>query len=452
MNKIILLILVFILAACSSASPVPPTAVTPTDPPPTATELPPTATPTLEPTATPTVTPSPTPEPTATFTPTSTPTETPTPEPTAFAGGGGQLVFEVNWGSRQDIYAVGSQGTALTPLTAAEDGERYFPIQWAPDGSQILYRRFKNPSNALWVMNVDGSNARPLTEEFDFGNNWILANGQWSPDSQKIYVAIDGGRLAQPEEYRVYNVADGSFAPMDFFPTRWAPDGSKVLGYAKDGDNIDIYVMDADESNVQNLSQNPAADTLTRWNSGSPWSPDGNQILFLSDREGSQNVYVMNADGSDPVNVSQDIARIFEWMWSPDGEWVYFTSDRGGDRNIWRVRANGEEKTQVTSLKGHERYLQFSSDGQTLLFLTGSNNFPQAYLLNVTDDTTSLLMPDDPTASFGLSNWSPDGQWIYGFVQINNQNGIHLISIDGQISGNLAPDLNVGTGEILWRP
>jgi hypothetical protein len=61
-------------------------------------------------------------------------------------------------------------------------------------------------------------------------------------------------------------------------------------------------------------------------------------------------------------------------------------------------------------------------------------------------------MPDDPTASFGLSNWSPDGQWIYGFVQINNQNGIHLISIDGQISGNLAPDLNVGTGEILWRP
>ena len=55
----------------------------------------------------------------------------------------------------------------------------------------------------------------------------------------------------------------------------------------------EIYVMDADGRNQQNLTNNPAHD-------GSPsWSPDGKRIAFDSDRDGRFNweIYVIDADG-----------------------------------------------------------------------------------------------------------------------------------------------------------
>ena len=35
------------------------------------------------------------------------------------------------------------------------------------------------------------------------------------------------------------------------------------------------------------------------------WSPDGNKIVFESDRDGDVEIFVMNADGSDVVSLGQ---------------------------------------------------------------------------------------------------------------------------------------------------
>ena len=55
----------------------------------------------------------------------------------------------------------------------------------------------------------------------------------------------------------------------------------------------EIYVMDADGSNPQNLTNNPADDGFPSW------SPDGKQIVFpvyyRDDRQ--YEIYVMDTDG-----------------------------------------------------------------------------------------------------------------------------------------------------------
>ena len=86
------------------------------------------------------------------------------------------------------------------------------------------------------------------------------------------------------------NAADGQPA--------WCPDGSKIAFWSnRDGKN-EIYVMDADGSNVKRLTNNMSDDGNPRW------SPDGRKILFDSERDGNGEIYVMDADGSNQSRVT----------------------------------------------------------------------------------------------------------------------------------------------------
>ena len=52
---------------------------------------------------------------------------------------------------------------------------------------------------------------------------------------------------------------------------------------------MDIYVMDADGSKVERLTDDPADDRYPSW------SPDGTRITFSSDRDGNPEIYVMRS-------------------------------------------------------------------------------------------------------------------------------------------------------------
>jgi len=93
----------------------------------------------------------------------------------------------------------------------------------------------------------------------------------------------------------------------------WSPDGTKIAfvkGFS--GKNAEIYVMNADGSDPENLTHNPSGDD-------SPvWSPDGTKIGFVSIRDGDMEIYVMNADGSSQMNLRcSNLGYDFEPAWAP---------------------------------------------------------------------------------------------------------------------------------------
>jgi Tol biopolymer transport system component len=87
-----------------------------------------------------------------------------------------------------------------------------------------------------------------------------------------------------------------------------------------DGKNYEIYVMNADGSNLRNLSNQPGLD------SNLVWSPDGSKLAFLSDREGGLEVFTVNPDGSDLHKLTKDMSIQTSPAWSPDGSQLVFAS------------------------------------------------------------------------------------------------------------------------------
>src|SRR5262249_6042825 len=103
--------------------------------------------------------------------------------------------------------------------------------------------------------------------------------------------------------------------------------GGKIAFSSSPGGNLDIYVMNANDSWVRRLTRTPAAATAPTW------SPDGRRIAFASSRAGD-GVYVMNGDGSSHRRLVEDAAFP---VWSPDGRKIAFLSDRGGNYDTYVI-------------------------------------------------------------------------------------------------------------------
>ena len=111
---------------------------------------------------------------------------------------------------------------------------------------------------------------------------------------------------------RITQITSGNYDGVNGFD--WTPDG-KIIYTAQTGDNQNLWVIDQDGNNRQQL-------TAGAGNNRSPTvSPDGRHVVFVSDRTGTRYLWKMNLDGSQPVQLTNfQSDRIFWFDWSSDGK------------------------------------------------------------------------------------------------------------------------------------
>jgi dipeptidyl aminopeptidase/acylaminoacyl peptidase len=232
-----------------------------------------------------------------------------------------------------------------------------------------------------------------------------------------------------------------------------------------EGGYYDIYVMNADGSDVTKLTNNSALD------SGPSWSPDGENIAFSSYRDGNYDIYVMNADGSDQTRLTNSDADDSGPSWSPDGEKIAFNiaNETAGTRNIYVMNAaDGSELERLTSNPAIDGFPSWSPDGEKIAFSSNKEVEPdeaeifafEIYVMNAdgTGQTRMTEMYDSPARE---PSWSPDGEKIafdsnrddysnYDIYVMNAEDGSEQTRLTNFGGATILPDW--GTAEATEQP
>ena len=261
---------------------------------------------------------------------------------TSGAGGAvanGSIYFRVGGaegGSR--IESIEPDGTDRHVMFPEDSPVHFNRIAFSPDGTRIAFTNFLVGEYGIETADPDGSDIVRLTDGVN--DSWA----SWSPNGSKI--------LYSSTRYDPSIPACTPGDPHEF------------------GCPTDIYVMDANGSNVVRLTDDPAGEFMPRW------SPTGDRIAFV--REGDpvagtfEAVYVMDADGSNSRQVSSASGGSDFWpSWSPDGSKLVFAAIRFEDWGIWIVDADGSNEHRVYGGVGTD-YVDdpiWSPDGKLIAFV-----------------------------------------------------------------------------------
>jgi TolB protein len=283
----------------------------------------------------------------------------------------------------------------------------------------------------------------------------------------------------------------------------------KIIFKSNRGNQPNIYIMDADGTNIQPISQAGV-------DNGDPApSPDGKLIAYVSGRTGKAQIYVVSIGGKDekqltglketdgenynPVytkdgksilfvstrNSTKDKANFEIYSMDaatgenvkrltnnpafdaeisvlPDGKRFLFNSDRAGYLQIYVAGLDGTNPQRILSGTITDAFPDISPDGKTILFLSDRSSTPgkadnrQMYTVNFNGSGVKKFPITIPNPNPTIRpRWSPDGKLIAYATTLPNGNwAVFVVDADGktpprQISNS---EFSEGDGGVRWLP
>ncbi len=189
--------------------------------------------------------------------------------------------FEANYIS---IYSIAPDGVQTTQITKNADSRA---PAISPDGSSIAYLSKISGNYDIWIMDMNGENARQITEgDLDEGApSWYVDDLVYSLNGDIWSIGRD---KKFPTPLRVDQFENTHPAI--------SPDGTLMAYISDRSGNADLWIMDLDTMGFVQL-------TNDEFIQASPaWSPDGKKIIYVSNEAGEFNIWSLElADSATPI-------------------------------------------------------------------------------------------------------------------------------------------------------
>ena len=205
--------------------------------------------------------------------------------------------------------------------------------------TKIAFKGENGPNSEIYVADFDGHNAQAVTQD-----NSLVAAPCWVPGRMALYYVSYKLNHADIFYHDLSTGARRAFARYggSNMSPAVSPDGSKVaMILSKDG-WTDLYVCDADGSNLKRLTKSPQDES-------SPcWSPDGKWICFAAKERERRTLCKVPASGGALQQIGTGgMPSPTEPDWSPDGKWIAFTTQFRSGFQICVVPAGGGTATSL---------------------------------------------------------------------------------------------------------
>jgi TolB protein len=282
--------------------------------------------------------------------------------------------------AQQGTFAIpagfGSPQWRMAVHGAADEIERWITGVRGIAQTRVLFVR----AGRVYVIDVDGANERPVTDEES------AMSPSWHPNGRHIaYSSMSdvGSRIHVRDittgQVRRIGTGPGS---TDITPI-FSPDGRSIVYSSAVGEASDLVLAPALSAGT------PRRITISRGaqiNVSPSFSPDGRRLAYTSDRAGHNEVYISDVDGTNaelltPYSFGDQYYRASP-DWSPDGRSVAFMSQMDGRFQIMTINLRTRDVRQHTS-EGINEDPSWAPDGRHLVFTSNRTGTKQLFVLDV---------------------------------------------------------------------
>lgn len=273
----------------------------------------------------------------------------------------------------------------------------FLGLCWSGNGTRLIFSNDSGEGGQLWQVNMNGELTKlPLGEQ---GSAPVVSTRRNRLAYVRGWKTIDIWRIdlsaAKPE----------STAQRFIYSTRiqrvprYSPDGSKIAFESNRSGSHEIWLAEADGSNLVQLTSFNGPQT------GAPaWCSDGQRIAFDSRASGVSAIYEEDIDERVPHLVQTDAKNLAVPTWSADCHWL-FASD--GHDTLYRLPAQGGNASRVTLQSSWYGFVS----GDTLFFNAKTQKGIALWSKPLRAGQESPL-PGMPELSF-TADWTATSRGIY---------------------------------------
>src|SRR6202521_3478318 len=247
----------------------------------------------------------------------------------------------VNNGELKIVDSAGAETRAITT------GRGALSPAWSPTGGTVVFTVLGNAGTQVHELDVRTGRTRRvsqiraglnITPVYQPGGNAILyAQGTGNGTD----LVLTGRDSAPPKKITIGRGTDNT-SPS------YSPDGHQIAFISGKSGSPQVYIMDADGSNVQLLT--PYTRGVRSYRASPDWSPDGRAIAY-EQQNGNFQIYMIDLRDRVPKQLTSE-GENEDPSWAPDGRHIVFTSSRGGDKQLWILDTETGRARQLTHSRG----------------------------------------------------------------------------------------------------